>query len=174
MTARQYHFATAGASPTEKSFFIRYSEENSTPPGCTNQAQGGRDWRNFLDFIRRAMVWLSDQPKRRKFSMTSRRTALFAGHEATLATQIVLLALALSLLSLAALAQSTAGRVRGSVTDQSGASVAGASVVVTDTQRGTSRTQVTDASGGYVAPDLIPGTYKIHVEAKGFKSAERP
>src|SRR5437879_3839012 len=120
------------------------------------------------------MVWLSDQPKTEEVSMTSRRTALSAGHEATLATQIVLLALTLSLLSLAALAQSTAGRVLGSVTDQSGASVAGATVVVTDTQRGTSRTLATDASGDYVAPDLIPGTYKIHVEAKGFKSAERP
>src|SRR5260370_17791730 len=106
--------------------------------------------------------------------MTSRRTALSAGHEATLATQIVLLALALSLLSLAALAQSTAGRVLGSVTDQSGAAVAGATVVVADTQRGTSRKLETDASGDYVAPDLIPGSYKIRVEAKGFKSAERP
>jgi hypothetical protein len=47
-------------------------------------------------------------------------------------------------------------------------------VVVTDAQRGTSRTLTTDASGDYVAPDLIPGTYKIHVEAKGFKSVERP
>ncbi len=106
--------------------------------------------------------------------MTFRSTALSAGHETTLATRIVLLALALSLLSLPLLAQSTAGRVLGSVTDQSGASVAGATVVVTDTQRGTSRTLVTDASGDYVAPDLIPGTYKIHVSAKGFKSTERP
>jgi hypothetical protein len=64
--------------------------------------------------------------------------------------------------------------VLGSVTDQSGASVAGATVVVTDTQRGTSRTLISDASGDYVAPDLAPGTYKIHVEAKGFKSSERP
>jgi hypothetical protein len=106
--------------------------------------------------------------------MISRRTALSAGYEAKLATPVVLLVLAVSLLSLPALAQSTAGRVLGSVTDQSGASVAGATVVVTDTQHGTSRTLVTDASGDYVAPDLIPGTYKIHVEAKGFKSAERP
>jgi hypothetical protein len=106
--------------------------------------------------------------------MTSRSTAMSAGHETTLATRIVLLALALSLMSLSALAQSTAGRVLGSVTDQSGASVAGATVVITDTQRGTSRTLTTDSSGDYVAPDLIPGTYKIHVAAKGFKSVERP
>jgi hypothetical protein len=106
--------------------------------------------------------------------MTFRSTATSAGHEATSATRIVLLALALSLMSLSALAQSTAGRVLGSVTDQSGASVAGATVVITDTQRGTSRTLTTDSTGDYVAPDLIPGTYKIRVEAKGFKSTERP
>jgi hypothetical protein len=101
-------------------------------------------------------------------------TATSVGHEATLATRILLLSLVLSGMSLAALAQSTAGRVLGSVTDQTGAAVAGATVVVTDTQRGTSRSLVTDVSGGYVAPDLIPGTYKIHIQAKGFKSSERP
>ena len=70
--------------------------------------------------------------------------------------------------------QSTAGRVLGNVTDQSGAAVAGATVVVTDAQRGTSRNLTTDSAGEYVAADLIPGHYKIHVEAKGFKTTERP
>ena len=60
------------------------------------------------------------------------------------------------------------------MTDPSGAAVAGASVVVTDVQRGTSRALTTDDSGGYAAPDLQPGTYKIRVEAKGFKTSERP
>src|SRR5438270_8234706 len=106
--------------------------------------------------------------------MTFRSTALSAGHKTNAAYRIILLILALSLSSCFALAQSTAGRMLGSVTDQSGAAVAGANVVVTDTQRGISRTLVTDASGEYVAADLTPGTYKIHVEAKGFKSAERP
>jgi hypothetical protein len=106
--------------------------------------------------------------------MTFRSTALSAGHETSVATRTVLPVLALILMCLPAPAQSTAGRVLGSVTDQSGASVAGATVVVTDTERGTSRTLTSDASGEYVAPDLIPGTYKIRVEAKGFKSAERP
>ena len=77
-------------------------------------------------------------------------------------------------LSVSALAQSTAGRILGTLTDQSGAAVAGATVVVTDTQRGTSRTTTTDDSGSYAVPDLQPGTYKIHVQAKGFKSIDRP
>jgi len=71
-------------------------------------------------------------------------------------------------------AQSTSGRILGTVTDQSGAAVAGASVAIMDVQRGTSRTVTTDETGGYVAPDLQPGTYKVHVEMKGFKTTERP
>jgi hypothetical protein len=102
------------------------------------------------------------------------QSAALSARKTTLSTRIVFLAFALSLTSLTALAQSTAGRVLGTVTDQSGASVPGATVVVTDTQRGTSRTLTTDAAGEYVAADVAPGTYKIHAEAKGFKSVERP
>ena len=58
--------------------------------------------------------------------------------------------------------------------DQSGGAIAGATVTVMDVQRGVSRTLTTDESGGYAAPDLVPGTYKVRVEARGFKTAERP
>jgi hypothetical protein len=105
--------------------------------------------------------------------MTFRSTAVPTRH-VTPVTRIFLFVLALTLMSIPALAQSTAGRVLGTVTDASGASVAGATVVVTDTQRGTSRTLTTDSAGQYVAADLIPGTYKIRVEAIGFKTVERP
>src|SRR3984957_2517935 len=116
--------------------------------------------------------------KTEEVPMTSRSTPMSAGQIAV-PTRIsllvpVMLVFALSWISIPALAQSTAGRVLGTVTDPSGASVAGATVVVTDTQRGTTRTLTTDSSGEYVAPDLIPGTYKIRVEAKGFKTVERP
>src|ERR1700722_14968194 len=77
------------------------------------------------------------------------------------------------LFSISAQGQSTAGRILGTLTDQSGAAVAAGRVIVTDVQRGTSRTITTDESGSYAAPDLQPGTYKIHVEASGFKSVER-
>ena len=70
--------------------------------------------------------------------------------------------------------QSTSGRILGAVTDQSGAAVVGATVVITDVQRGTSRNLATDDAGEYVATDLQPGTYKIRVESRGFKTSERP
>ena len=94
-------------------------------------------------------------------------------HSVVIRLTRLLLALTL-LLSVAALAQSTGGRILGTVTDQSGAWVTSATVVVTDVQRGASRTLATDASGDFVAPNLQPGTYKVRVEAKGFKTVERP
>jgi hypothetical protein len=108
--------------------------------------------------------------------MTFRSTALSAGQVTTAPIRIALLIVVLTgcLLSLPAMAQSTAGRILGSITDPSGASVAGATIIITDVQRGTVRTLTTDDAGDYAAPDLTPGTYKIHVEAKGFKSVERP
>ena len=75
--------------------------------------------------------------------------------------------------SVSCLAQSTAGRILGSVTDQSGAAVAGAKVVITDLQRGTSRSLLTDAAGQYLAPDLPPSSYRVRVEAHGFRVFER-
>src|SRR5580692_6781323 len=76
-------------------------------------------------------------------------------------------------ISVPAFSQTVTGRLLGTVADQSGAAVAGATVVLTDVQRGTSRTVLTDESGNYVAPELQPGTYRVRAEAKGFKTVER-
>ena len=104
------------------------------------------------------------------------RSAVVFANPATLSQRMIalLLFLWLALLSLSSLAQSTGGRILGTITDQTGADVVGATVVVTNTQRGTSRTLTTDTSGNYVAPDLVPGTYSLRVGAKGFKSVQRP
>jgi len=93
---------------------------------------------------------------------------------ATRALRLLFAVFTLLVLAVSALAQSTAGRILGTLNDQSGAAVAGATVVVTDAERGTSRTVTTDESGSYAVPDLPPGIYKIHVEAKGFKGVDRP
>src|SRR5271168_1403942 len=92
--------------------------------------------------------------------------AALCDKRATSASRFLLAAFALLLFTLPSLAQSTAGRILGTVTDPSGAAVAGASVVVTDTQRGLTRTVTTDEAGEYTASDLQPGTYSVQVEAK--------
>ncbi|MEK6410431.1 MAG: carboxypeptidase regulatory-like domain-containing protein [Acidobacteriota bacterium] len=58
--------------------------------------------------------------------------------------------------------------LRGQVTDQNGAAVAGATITVTDQTRGTTRTATTDENGLYVFLSLPPGTYAMKVEAAGF------
>lgn len=72
-----------------------------------------------------------------------------------------------------AFSQSNAGRILGTVTDQSGAAVANATVNVTNVATGVARNLLTDASGQYVAPDLLPGTYAVHVALSGFKTVDR-
>ena len=79
----------------------------------------------------------------------------------------------LLLLSRSLFAQGTQGRILGTITDQSGGVIAGAMVTVTDVQRGIPRALTTDQSGEYVAPSLLPGTYTVRAEAKGFKTVER-
>jgi hypothetical protein len=77
-------------------------------------------------------------------------------------------------LGCAAVAQTFTGRILGTITDQSGATISGAAVTITDMQRGISRPLTTDEAGAYNAPNLSPGTYQVRVEAKGFKRVERP
>ena len=67
------------------------------------------------------------------------------------------------------LAQSSTGRILGTVIDRTGAAISGATVTVTDVQRGTTRTLTTDDAGAYVAPSLSPSTYKVRAEARGLR-----
>ena len=58
--------------------------------------------------------------------------------------------------------------LRGQVTDQNGAAVAGATITLTDVNKGTTRTAKTDEDGLYVFLSLLPSTYNMKVEATGF------
>ena len=69
--------------------------------------------------------------------------------------------------------QTSFGRISGSVTDPSGASVAGAHVVITNIDTKQARTVATDNSGFYVATNLPIGNYSVSVEQQGFKRQER-
>jgi hypothetical protein len=87
--------------------------------------------------------------------------------------RVLAAAMCLLLVSLPAFSQGSTGRILGAVTDQSGGVLAGATVTVLDVQRGIPRTLIADQSGEYVAPSLLPGTYTVRVEFKGFKAVER-
>ena len=66
----------------------------------------------------------------------------------------------------------TQGGVTGTVTDSSGAPIAGASVTVTNTATRGTRETTTNAEGLYTFPSLPPGNYELKIELQGFKTAE--
>src|ERR1017187_2923432 len=70
-------------------------------------------------------------------------------------------------------AQETTAGITGTVTDNSGAAIAGASITATDLERGVSWPTVSNHNGIYDLPRLPVGTYDIKVEAKGFRLAQR-
>src|SRR5216683_641518 len=69
-------------------------------------------------------------------------------------------------------AQKTSGTIAGTVTDDSGALVAGASVTVTSVQTEATRTSQTNSAGLFSFPELNPGVYNITVTKQGFKKVE--
>jgi len=73
-----------------------------------------------------------------------------------------------------AFAQSTGtATLVGTVSDSTGAVIAGAKVTVINTGTQFVSESVTTAEGSYYVPYLIPGTYKLTIEAKGFKTYVR-
>lgn len=65
-------------------------------------------------------------------------------------------------------AQAETGQITGTVTDPSGAIIAGAGVTVRNTATGTERAETTNASGIYAVTNLLPGEYEVFVDASGF------
>lgn len=62
------------------------------------------------------------------------------------------------------------GALKGIVTDPSGSVISGATIVINSLAMGQSRTVLTQNNGSYLVPYLDPGTYRLEVSAKGFKS----
>ncbi len=89
------------------------------------------------------------------------------------AFQVLGLSLGVLLLCLPAFSQLNLGSITGTVTDTSGAVIAGATVTVTDVERGVSRTLTTDTAGQYSAPSLTPGSYSVRAEFAGFQALNR-
>ncbi|HEV7522208.1 MAG TPA: carboxypeptidase regulatory-like domain-containing protein, partial [Candidatus Angelobacter sp.] len=65
----------------------------------------------------------------------------------------------------------SSAQISGTVVDPQGAVVTGAKVTATNQATGTGRSVTTTSTGNYVIPNLVPGTYDLKVEAKGFSEA---
>lgn len=85
------------------------------------------------------------------------------------ATCWLILTLLLLLTSASSSGQSSSAELTGTVTDESGAPVLGARVVVRNLGTGQSRQFLTDEFGAYLLTQLLPGTYEVSAEKEGFR-----
>jgi hypothetical protein len=69
-------------------------------------------------------------------------------------------------------AQAIYGSIAGAIQDSSGAAVPDATITATDVNKGTVKTTTTGPEGIYNIQQLIPGQFKVKVQAKGFAVAE--
>src|ERR1700676_4162945 len=68
-------------------------------------------------------------------------------------------------------AQVTGATLSGTVTDASGAVIAGAQVAAKNTATDIAKETTTDSAGLYTIPNLPAGPYQVKVTAKGFNTA---
>jgi hypothetical protein len=94
----------------------------------------------------------------------------------TVVNRLLLLAMVTLVFAGAAFAQAQASSadLNGTVTDQSGAVVPGATVTARDTATGITRTVTTDDSGEYKFIGLPPSDYEVTAEARTFKKTVIP
>jgi outer membrane receptor protein involved in Fe transport len=86
--------------------------------------------------------------------------------------QFCLVVFAVLALTFSAFAQVQNGQFDGTITDPTGAAIANAKVTVTNSATGLSVSATTNSSGSYTVKEVPPGTYKVDVEASGFKRVE--
>src|SRR6267154_4346588 len=69
-------------------------------------------------------------------------------------------------------AQTSFGRISGSVTDPSGAAISGASIKITNTETRNVRTVETDGNGVFAVTNLPVGPYTLEAAQKGFQTRQ--
>ncbi len=74
----------------------------------------------------------------------------------------------------AARAQAVTATLVGTVTDNTGAIVPGATVTIVETATAITRSGTSNGSGNYTFPNLTPGYYSVTVTAPHFKKESRP
>jgi hypothetical protein len=85
---------------------------------------------------------------------------------------VLVLCLALGFGANTTVGQAVFGGIIGTVTDPQGNAVVGAKVTVTSVSKSTAFETTTNESGNYSVTHLIPDTYRVRVEAAGFKASD--
>ena len=109
------------------------------------------------------------------FTLQRTLDAIARFHAQTIRTivSLALLVCGLMLLPHHAGAQEFRATISGAITDATGAVIPDAKIEVRENSTGTVSSTVSNASGQYVVPFLLPGNYTITVTAKGFQTLKR-
>lgn len=102
----------------------------------------------------------------------TRQLLLCLRRSSLLCLSVATIAIAFGVLSANGFAQTAT--LQGSVTDETAAVIPSATVIITNTQMGTSTSTTTNGAGLYVAPFVQPGLYSITVTKPGFQKTVRP
>ena len=90
-------------------------------------------------------------------------------HRVAAATLVIL---AVTIAASPAYAQVSGATLSGTITDPSGAAIAGAKVSIANKATGETRDATTNAAGLYLVPNLLPGDYDVTATASGFSTAK--
>ena len=120
---------------------------------------------DFSTKVAKLNIVREERRKLRSIPQGARHTSSYVGFIA-IVYAIMLIALSIT----PANAQTFTGTISGRVTDQTGAGIPGASVVLTAVGTSQSRTTQSNDQGEYTFTSLQPGRYKIDVSAPNFTS----
>jgi hypothetical protein len=109
-----------------------------------------------------------------KINLKTKAFCSFAATPSLLTTRLLFAVLfaVVSLLQLSAQNVVLTGGLSGRITDQSGALVRGASVVVRNLATGVNQSASSNHAGLYQFPALMPGTYSLAASLKGFRDVQ--
>src|SRR5258708_15297913 len=96
--------------------------------------------------------------------------------QSTFFARVLFSVLLLIMASVMVVSQATTatGAIQGTVTDQSGAVVPGAAVIIKNVATGQTTVRTTTSSGLYNSGSLAPGNYTVSVTAQGFSAIDLP
>src|SRR5215212_961981 len=88
--------------------------------------------------------------------------------------RVAMAALACIIAPAVASAQAVYGSLSGTVADNSGGALPGATVTIRNLERNVVDVVMANESGNYAKDRLLPGTYEVKAELAGFKAAVVP